>query len=250
MLRNVKIFIKVDICSVVYDDRCMNWLGLVVSFAFVFGFIGVAQLLLKQEVMSASATRKVVHIGVSHWWLLAMLFFDRWEFAIVGPVAFVLINLLSYILRLFPAMEHQKRSKNLGTIYFPIALTVMVLVTWGGPIPIWMGGLAILVLGYGDGLASLAGETSKGVRFRVFGNSKSLRGTFVMFIAAAVVSTVFLSLFAGPETLLLAETSGTAGIVLTAVLLAAVATAVELLTPLGVDNLTVPFATVALLYLV
>jgi phytol kinase len=249
MLRDVEIFIKVDIRSAVNDHRVMNWLGLLVSFAFVFGFIGLAQLLLKRGTMSVSATRKVIHIGVSHWWLLAMVFFDRWEFAIIGPVAFVLINLMSYILRLFPAMEHEKRSKNLGTIYFPIALTVMVLVTWGGPIPIWMGGLAILVLGYGDGLASLAGERSKGVRFSVFGNSKSLRGTLVMFVVASIVAAVFLVLFAGPESLVLAETSRPLGIALTSLLLASVATGVELLTPLGVDNLTVPFATVALLYL-
>ncbi|MFW6214077.1 MAG: hypothetical protein ACOC8L_14375, partial [Spirochaetota bacterium] len=205
----------------------MNWLGLVVSFAFVFGFIGLAQLLLKRGVMSASATRKVIHIGVSHWWLLAMIFFDRWEFAI-GPVAFVLINLLSYVLRLFPAMEHEKRSRNLGTIYFPIALTGMVLVTWGGPIPIWMGGLAILTLGYGDGLASLAGERSAGVRFTIFGNSKSLRGTLVMFAAATVVAAVFLTVFAGAHSLLVGEASRGVGIAITALLLGAVATTVEL----------------------
>ncbi len=223
----------------------MNWWGILVSFGYVFGFIGIAQLLLRTGRLSASVTRKVVHIGVSHWWILAMIFFDRWQFAIVGPVAFIFINLASYLLRLFPAMEHEERSRNLGTIYFPVALLVCVLLTWGGPVPVWMGGLAILVLGWGDGLASLVGEMQRTATLRVFGNSKSIAGSCAMFAASAAVALVFTSLFATPASGLLPG-----GVLLTAFSIALVATVVELVTPYGLDNLTVPVATLLFVYLI
>jgi phytol kinase len=235
----------------------MNWWGIVVSFGFVFGFIGVAQLLLRSGRISASITRKVVHIGVAHWWILAMVFFDRWEFAIVGPAAFILINLASYLFRLFPAMEHEKRSRNLGTIYFPVALLSCVLLTWAGPIPIWVGGLAILVLGWGDGLASVVGEgRSNGIT--IFGNRKSVAGTGTMFVASLVVISVFVVLFLAPGPLAAgAATQLAAGvtpdataIIVRIVATALVATLVELVTPFGLDNLTVPIVTMLFFYLV
>ncbi len=237
--------IKVDRPDLRADATRMNWWGILVSFSYVFGFIGIAQILLRAERLSPSVTRKIVHIGVAHWWILAMIFFDRWHFAVVGPAAFIVINLASYLLRLFPAMEHEERGRNLGTVYFPVALLICVLLTWGGPIPIWMGGLAMLVLGWGDGLASLVGEIQKNGRIRVFGNSKSIAGSCAMFAASAVVALVFTLLFAAPSSgLLLGST------VVTVLAVALVATVVELVTPLGLDNLTVPIATLLFVYLV
>ena len=226
----------------------MNVVGVVISFGFVFAVIGVAQLLLRSGRLSASATRKVVHVGVAHWWLLAMCFFDRWEFAIIGPVAFVAINLASYLLRLFPAMEHEQRSKNLGTIYFPIALTATVLLTWAGPVPVWVGGVGILVLGYGDGMAAVIGERSTRGRFPIVGTMKSAAGTATMFAFSAAVVTVFLLVFADPATLIAPGASAAASIALTAIVVAAAATVVEVVTPFGLDNLTVPIATTLLLH--
>lgn len=238
----------------------MNWWGIVVSFGFVFGFIGIAGLLLRAGRISPAVTRKVVHIGVAHWWILAMIFFDRWEFAIVGPAAFILINLASYLFRLFPAMEHEKRSRNLGTVYFPVALLACVLLTWAGPIPIWVGGLAILVLGWGDGLASVVGEGRRSGSLTVLGNRKSIAGTATMFVASTVVITVFVLLFLAPGPLAhTASASVTwlaAGdpvvwtIVVRILATALLATLVELVTPFGLDNLSVPLVTILFFHLV
>ncbi len=236
--------IKVDRPAPRADATRMNWWGILVSFAYVFGFIAVAQFLLRAGKLSPSVTRKIVHIGVAHWWILAMVFFDRWQFAIVGPAAFIVINLVSFVVRLFPAMEHEERSRNLGTVYFPIALLICVLLTWGGPLPIWMGGLAILVLGWGDGLASLVGEAQRTGRIVVFGNPKSIAGSGAMFAASAVVALVFMVLFAAPASGLLGST------VLTVLSVALVATLAELVTPFGLDNLTVPIVTLLFVYLV
>ena len=213
----------------------MNGWGVVFSFAFVFAVIGIAQLVLKLKLATPATTRKIVHIGVSHWWLIAVACFDTWYYAIIGPIAFILINTASFLFRLFPAMEHEKRSRNLGTIYFPISLLVLVILAWTGHVQPWAAGMSVLILGWGDGLASLVGEQTTSPEFRVFGNRKSLLGSATMFVASGLVATIFL---------LAAGVSATAGIVLgRAAAIAAVATFIELVTPLGLDNLTVPLLT-------
>jgi phytol kinase len=226
----------------------MNWWGIAVSYVFVFAVIGIAQGLLKAGVTNATVTRKLVHIGVSHWWFLAMLFFDRWQFAIVGPISFILINLWSYLFRLFPAMEHEVRTKNLGTVYFPIALLSLVLLGWAGPLPIWVAGMGILVMGYGDGFASLFGERYAKRTFRIYGSSKSYLGTTTMFVASVVVVALFCVLFGDGSIVSGPHAAG--WIIGASVATAAVATAVELFTPLGIDNLTVPILTSLFFYAV
>jgi len=213
----------------------MNGWGIVISFAFVFAVIGIAQVVLKLRLATPAATRKIVHIGVSHWWLIAMACFDSWYYAIVGPVAFVLINIASFVFRLFPAMEHEQRSRNLGTIYFPISLVFLVLLAWTGQVEIWIAGMGVLILGWGDGLASMLGERFGKPRITLFGNRKSILGTATMFVASAVVAFVFLLAFGG--------SGNTVTMVVASLATAAVATTIEVVTPLGLDNLTVPILT-------
>ena len=220
----------------------MNWWGVIVSFGFVVAVLGLSQALLQARIVNSTVSRKLIHIGVSHWWFLATYFFDRWQFAIIVPVAFILLNLASYLFRLLPAMEHEVRTKNLGTVYYPIALLALVLLGWAGPLPLWIAGLGILVMGYGDGLASVIGEHLARRTFRIFGNSKSYLGTAVMFGASVAVVVVFMLLYGG-------DVAG--GRVLVAALATgAVATVIELLTPFGIDNLTVPILTSLFFYAV
>ena len=218
-----------------------NWWGVIVSFAFVFGILGIAGQLLKRELVSSGVSRKIVHIGVAHWWLLAMYFFDEWPFAVAVPAVFVAINLASYLFRLLPAMEHEVRSRNLGTVYFPISLVVLALWCWYGSMPAWVGGMGILILGYGDGFAALFGENFGKRSVSVFGNSKSLVGTVAMFVASLAVVFVFVMIW-GP-------TSQRGAVFLSVVVTAAVATVIEFFTPFGIDNLTIPIVSAGL-YLV
>ena len=210
-------------------------LGLVASYAFVFGFIGVATLLVRRNRMQPAATRKVIHIGVAHWWLIAMALMDNPWVASVGPFSFIVINALAIRFHLLPAMDDGADGRNWGTVYFPLSLLVLVNLCWRAVLPTWIGGMAVLVLGWGDGLAALIGEGSDGPSFRIWGGRKSVAGTAAMFAASFVVALVFVLLFSSRYGTMLPA----AGI---AALVACVATAVELVTPLGIDNITVPLA--------
>ncbi len=218
----------------------LDGLGLAASWAFVFAFIGGATLLMRRRLMRPAVTRKVIHIGVSHWWLIAMAMMDDPWVASVGPASFIVINTLALRHRFFPAMDQGTNRHNWGTVYFPVALIILVNLCWRGVMPIWVGGIAVLVLGWGDGLAALIGEENGSPGVHIWGGRKSAAGTIMMFCASFAVTLVFTLIF-NPRYGAFVPAVGVSA------LIAAAATVVELFTPLGIDNLTVPLA-VAVLY--
>jgi phytol kinase len=219
----------------------LNWIGLATEFAFVFLLIGIAQLLWRRGWIDSVLSRKIIHIGVSHWWLLAMYFHDGVGFAAVGPVVFIALNYYSYRTNLFSAMEGHTARGNLGTVYFPVSLLVLVLLSYAGPIPRFVAGIGVLTMGWGDGLASLLGRRIHSPVINVSGGRKSLAGTLTMLCASALVVALF-TYFAHPS-----RAGGLALVVVPALITAAAATLIELLTPRGLDNLSVPLVT-ALFY--
>lgn len=219
-----------------------NWIGILISFVFVFGILGIAQALASLKVVSPPVSRKFVHIGVSHWWLVAMPFFDSLAFALVGPVTFIFLNALSLKRQLFTAMEapaQPGKPVNLGTVYFPVSLLLLVLITYLSKMPIWIGGLGILVLGWGDGMAAIAGMSAGKIRYKVFGQRKSVRGSATMFLFSLLIVLLY-------SYIQLPLSSGL--IWGAAVSTAAVATLVEAGTPLGMDNLSIPLFTALFYY--
>jgi phytol kinase len=217
----------------------LNWIGVIVSFAFVFAIIGIATVLRSHRVVDASLARKIIHIGVSHWWIIAMAMMDHPLIAAIGPATFIVVNYLSLRLRLFPAMEEAGGGNKWGTVYFPISLLCLTLLCFSGAMPLYVGGISMLVLGYGDGLAALVGERAPSLAvLRIFGGRKSLSGSLAMLTASTVVAAVFLAVFH--------PAAGSAAFVMGAApAIAAVATVTEVLTPFGLDNLSVPFVTAA-----
>lgn len=221
------------------SPAALDALALAASYAFVFGFIGAATLLMRRKSFRAPAARKIIHIGVAHWWLIAMATMsDPWV-ASVGPATFIMINALALRFRFLPAMDAGADRRNLGTVYFPISLLVLVNLCWRGVMPPWVGGIAVLVLGWGDGLAALVGEGNGAPGVRIWGGRKSAAGTLLMFAASFAVTLAFTLIFNTRYGALLPAIG-------VSTVIAAVATVVELFTPLGIDNLTVPLAVAAL----
>lgn len=215
----------------------MNVLGLVFSYVLVFLIIGISTVLQKKNILGEEGARKFIHIGVSNWWILAMIFFtgdDALWFAMVPPITFIGLNYLSYRQNIFKAMERGGKG-NLGTVYFPISLLILVILSFGVLKQPFVGGLGILILGYGDGFAAVIG-TKFGKHKLAFG--KSVEGSLAMFVASFAASAVLLGV------------TGYPGFMLASLVIAAIATAIELVTPKGLDNLTVPLLSSLVFYLI
>jgi len=208
----------------------MNILGIIVSFIFIFLIIGVSTFLTNKKILSGEGSRKFIHIGVANWWIIAMIFFDSPLWAAVVPALFIIINYISYKKQIFKAMERGGEKSDLGTVYYAISLFVLSIVTfWEGMNP-YVGAMGILIMGYGDGFAAVIGKKYGKHKFEVMGGQKSLEGATVMFVVSFVVAFIIAQL-AGGSSLLLPLS------------LAMIATLVELFSPYGTDNLTVPFIT-------
>ncbi len=215
----------------------MNILGLIASYLLIFLIIGLSTILQKKKILNEEGARKFIHIGVSNWWILAMIFFHDTNalwFAIIPPITFIILNYLSYRMNLLKAMERGGNG-NLGTVYFPISLLILVVLTFGVLKNPYIGAIGILVMGYGDGLAAVIGKAYGKHKF-AFG--KSIEGSLAMFIISfIVVFVVSINIASILVSLILAL-----GV-------AAFATMIELLTPKGLDNLSVPLGSSFIFYL-
>ena len=200
---------------------------LLVSFAYVFASIGVAEGLRKWRGYSVDFTRKFIHIAVGMWAYGTVLLFEQRVFAIIPPLAFVAINAFSYWRGTFKAMETGERG-NLGTIYFPLSFAVLIWLFWGRPHLIVAG---LMPMTWGDALAAVVGRRIGHRHYTVLGSTRSVEGSMTMFVAGWVAMSV---------SLMLLWTGAPMAALWVSAVTAFGAALVEAVSPWGIDNLTVP----------
>jgi phytol kinase len=195
-----------------------EFVAVVVSYLFVASVVifGVGLYLLRA--ISSETARKVIHIGVIHWWLIALHFITTTWVALIGPVSFIVINALNVKLRLIPGIQRNE-SNDFGTVYYAISLSMITFAAYEFNM-VTAASIALFVMGYGDGLAALIGKAFPSRMLRV---NKSVLGSLTMLIVSFGVSFYW------------------SQDVVVSIGLALAATVVEGLSPKGLDNLSVPF---------
>ena len=161
-----------------------------------------------------------------------MLCFSSVWWASVVPSGLILLNLL-YLCSpavefLAPGLRRDSRSGDNGFLLYPVAILLLVFLSFGLMNDIAVGGIGLLPLAYGDGLASLAGRKWPWGRFRIFGTQKTLTGCAAMFAASFITLLIYSTIFNSQFQ------------IVDSALIAAAATLAEALTPGGFDNITVP----------
>lgn len=215
-----------------YSDE-MNILGLILSLVFIGVIIGIGIILSKSNRSSPEFVRKFIHIGVSNWWFILIASFDTLAIALVGPILFILVNGLAVFTGAAKILGISDKRRNLGLVYFPISLLVLVLLGYTNTIPMWACGMGALTMGYGDGLAAIIGKHWGTRKIR---EGKTVLGSIVMGIVTLLVLIGFSVGY---------NLAGlwTAGWWIAVIVVSLGATMLEALTPLGLDNITVPLGT-------
>jgi phytol kinase len=195
------------------------WLGVVLI---------VAELVARFTPLGGEVSRKVVHIGVGNvivlaWWLNI----PGW----VGIAAAVLSSIATLITHWYPVLASVSGvgRKSFGTFFYSASIGLLIACFWPQGLQAHAV-LGVLVMTWGDGLAALIGQRFGKHSYQVWGMTKSWEGTGTMAIASTLVSGTVLGIaygFAGPA-------------MLTAVLVALVATGLESFSKFGIDNLSVP----------
>ena len=206
-----------------------NVYGFMISTLFVLLILTISMVAQKKAVFSEEGTRKFVHIGVSNYWLIAMHFFTSNLWASAVPIIFIIVNSWSYQYEWISSMERSKKElAGLGTVYYPISLTILALVTFSSFSEPYVGALGILTMGYGDGLAAIIGSKYGRLKLPFIKGKKTILGTMTMFFVTFIVIGMVLYIYRPDQSLFVV------------LLLAFIATLLELLTPHGLDNLTLP----------
>jgi phytol kinase len=209
----------------------MNAVGLTLSFFFIIALLLVGWFFYRCKFFSKESWRKFIHIGVSSWWFILIFTIDNLFFALIGPVLFVVVNSVFVTKGWVDLIGIGDKKRNLGLIYFPITLVIMVFLGYSNLVPLWACGIGWFAMGYGDGLAALFGRK---YGKRKFFRDKTVLGSSMMFVSTFCVVALFTHFYKlGSSFSLITVT------------IAVVATAVEAITPWNLDNLTVPFVTMA-----
>lgn len=205
-----------------------QWMALAISFLFVIFILAVTTVISKVTKGSNDLTRKMIHIGVGHWIIIAMMVFSDLRFLLVTPCVFIVVNYISYRYNIIGAMEQEDDS--LGTVWYALSLAIMSMMSVmldNKSIAI----VGILTMAYGDGFAAIIGRRFGNRKLPTPYEEKSYLGSLTMFVLTVIVINLTTYWVNGRW------------MVISSIVIAAVATLVECMSRKGRDNLFVPIVT-------
>jgi dolichol kinase len=203
-------------------------LVLFLTYVYLFAALGATEWLRQRQGYSVEFTRKIVHIAAGMTAYVLLFFDNRW-IALIPPASFILLNTISYWKGTFAAMETGEKGR-LGTIYFPIAFTIIAALLWDEQA---LMVASLMPMTWGDALAAVIGRRIGRREFSVLGSKRSLEGSLTFLLVTLVATALPLALipgtpFPGWDALPVALGAALA------------ATVAEAVSPWGIDNLTVP----------
>ena len=206
--------------------------AVVFSFIYVAAVLGVAELIRTNLELKRDFTRKFVHVAVGTFIIPTCLIFDSLYFALVPPVAFIIVNIFSFKFKILKMMEEED-GNNLGTMLFPISFCIVMILFWNtGPNRV-AAVAGILVMAWGDAAASIIGRNFGTHFYHVFRERKSFEGSVAMFVMSYLVLVIMLFLWGHPRLNIIEMT-------ITAVVVSLFGTFLEAISVRGFDNLIVP----------
>ena len=177
--------------------------------------------------------RKIIHIGMGPLIPLAKVLEIEQSAAQYFAGGMSILIVINYIYKLFPIIEDVDR-KSFGTFFYCFSLLILISLFWEKDPLALTAGFFIMTLG--DGLAGLIGKNFKSKTWKIFSQKKSLIGTTTMFVISLLVLSI------------LGYTNNINfnyyyfGIALLATLL-------EQISIIGIDNLSVPIITSIIFHL-
>jgi len=177
--------------------------------------------------------RKIIHIGMSPLIPLAKFLEIEQSTAQYFAGGMSILIVINYIYKLFPIIEDVDR-KSFGTFFYCFSLLILISLFWEQDPLALTAGFFIMTLG--DGLAGLIGKNLKSRSWKIFNQKKSFIGTTTMFF----ISLLVLSILGYTNNIYFNYYYF--GIALLATLL-------EQISIIGIDNLSVPIITSIIFHL-
>lgn len=208
---------------------------LIASLAIVGLILIINQYLWQRDVVRGEAARKLAHILIGSFiatWPLYLSYAEIQLALLVGLVGAVIVR--QFVL--FPSIFDVRR-RSIGDIAAPL---IILLVAFIEPTKTIFA-VTVLHIAFADGMAALVGSRfGHKTAYNIMKQKKSLAGTAVFFTASIAIMTVAAIFRPSIDPMTTA---------LYIVAIPVVATALENISPKGLDNITVPIAVIGLLLL-
>jgi len=214
--------------------------GDIVGVCFVYLYVAVL-LSVTEKVLSKRfpvGSRKFLHIMTGNIAFILPLFQTREMMVFVAAGPFILFTFLMSPYSPIKSLRGKtsEAGHGLGLVYYAITWTVSAYVFFDHRVIIAIG---ILAMSYGDGLASLFGKKYGKRTYQIFRDTKSYVGSFAMFVFTFLCLVIAMVFYAVPLSF--------SGLMILA-WISLCAAFVEGITPLGLDNISVPFVVAVLFY--
>jgi len=206
------------------------WPGMAILAILTVGLFGLVEVIDRTRRVDREWSRKLGHVGAGAIALLApALLPSHWPMLVL-TAGFAAILLLARPVKVL-APFHPEGRRGAGDLTYPAGLYAAFVMAASHPPAYQIG---VLILALADPAATVAGRLLRGGRFAFFGTPRSLAGSAAFAAVAAIAATVVLVVSGGAIGPSVAR----------AIAIAAIAAAVEAVSPSGLDNLTVPVAAV------
>ncbi|MCF8216942.1 MAG: DUF92 domain-containing protein [Chlorobium sp.] len=216
-------------------------------------FIILGELLIRKFGVKAFAVRKIIHLGMGIIVFFVPDYFESNFYPVAAALFFVVLNgfnvLTGRLLSLHKETVEPERGKGVnsyGSVLFPLVFLILALLLWESHK--WILQTSMLIMGVGDSLAAIVGSTAGRRHIEHLTKSpKTVEGSAVMFAISFILILLCLSIFQPDSTGSLFSRPMWV-VVLFALFLALVATAVEALLSYGLDNFFIPLSIAYALY--
>ncbi|MCF7824705.1 MAG: DUF92 domain-containing protein [Candidatus Marinimicrobia bacterium] len=210
-----------------------EWIAFLCFFVIILSFIGMAEIARKVFALSPELSRKFVHVMVGVLVSFAPFFLKTSLPVILLGLIFAILNYVALKNDSLKGM-HTTERVSYGTVYFPIAFLLLVLMFWERNIVIFI--VAMLILAFADTAATVIGEGVNSTRtFVLWRDKKSWPGSIAFFITTFIVILIAYPLYASLSS---ADMLSGKHLLLMALFVGAMTSIAEAVSKRGSDNLS------------
>ena len=151
---------------------------------YIFSIFLISIIFKKFNENSKEIVRKIIHIGIGPLIPIAQFLKIDQNSALIFTGIVSSMVLVNYAYKLFPTIEDVER-KSYGTLFYCLSLFILIWLFWDKePYALTTG---FFIMSFGDGLAGVIGKSFNSKSWMFFKQTKSLFGTFTMFLTRLIV---------------------------------------------------------------
>ncbi len=151
---------------------------------YIFSIFFLSWIFQKYKPNNNELKRKIIHIGIGPLIPIAKFLEIDQNSALFFTGIISLLVLINYIFKIIPTIEDVER-KSYGTLFYCLSLFILIYLFWDkDPYSLITG---FFIMTFGDGLAGLLGKTFKSRSWFFLKQKKSLIGTLTMFLTSLII---------------------------------------------------------------